>query len=148
MEENIPKQSWWKRNWKWALPTGGCLLVIIVFAVMVGGAIWGVSNLLTESTPSTVALEKAMQNEEVTSLLGTPIETVGIPAGNVHYENGTQSASLSIPIKGPKGEGTIRVDGEGENDTWVYSTMKVLIEQEDSEIEINLLEENNLIKDF
>jgi hypothetical protein len=28
MEENITQQNWFNRNWKWAVPTGGCLLII------------------------------------------------------------------------------------------------------------------------
>ncbi len=36
MEENIRKESWFKRNWKWVVPTGGCLLVIIFIIAHAG----------------------------------------------------------------------------------------------------------------
>lgn len=143
MEDNIPKQSWWKRNWKWALPTGGCLTVLIVFGIMVGGAVWGVSNALTKSQPSIDGLERAKKNEEVILTLGSPLEVKGIPSGNYHYENNIKTTEVSIPIEGPKGEGTLRVDGEAVDDVWTYSVMKVIIEQPDETIEIDLLKEAN-----
>ena len=43
MEEEI-KQSWWKRNWKWALPSGGCLTFLIVIVIFIGIAFNKVSK--------------------------------------------------------------------------------------------------------
>jgi hypothetical protein len=136
MEENARKKSWWIRNWKWALPTGGCLLFIGLFIALIGGAVYGVSNLLTDSQASRDGLKKASQNEKVLLLLGTPIEVKGIPSGNVNYTDGIKTAELSIPIQGPKSKATLRVDGTAQEDIWTYSTMKVIIDDSDKVIDL------------
>jgi len=34
--ELLPEQGWWKRNWSWAVPVGGCLTVLIIIGVSIG----------------------------------------------------------------------------------------------------------------
>jgi hypothetical protein len=137
--ELIEHPSWWKRNWKWALPVGGCLTLIVLFIALIGAGIFGVSKMFTGSEPYTYALEQVQSNEQVIELLGEPIETNGIMQGSINFSNNEGNANISIPIKGPNGEGKIYVVGEKRNDTWTYSELEVRI-NENNEV-INLLDE-------
>ena len=143
--ELIEEPSWWKRNWKWAVPVGGCLTVIILFIALIGVGIFGATKMFSGSEPYTFALEQATNNEQVIELLGEPVETNGIMQGSINFSNNDGNADISIPIKGPNGTGKIYVVGEKRNDTWTYSELEVRIEK-NSEV-INLLDEGLLEKE-
>ena len=138
MEEDGDHRNWWQRNWKWAVPTGGCLLIIVLIIAFFGAIFVGVTSLIEESTPYQEALEATQQNEEVVLLLGEPIETHGMMQGNINTSGSSGGADLTIPVKGPNGEGTILVKATRTGDTWNYELMQVII-KETSET-INLLE--------
>lgn len=131
------QKSWFARNWGWVLG-GGCLTLIVVVVVAIGGIIYKVANTVKESEPYTHAYAKAIENEKVIEYLGTPIETNGLGNTNYKYLNGTMTATLTIPIKGPKDEGSIIVNAEKINDEWAYYTLHVKIDGE-TEV-INLLD--------
>ncbi|KAA3621633.1 MAG: hypothetical protein DWP94_10115 [Flavobacterium sp.] len=139
MEELVERKSWFNRNWKWVLPTGGCLLAIILIVAFAGSIIWGVTSLMSDSQAYQDAMDAATNNPKVVRLLGEPVEPDGMTGGSVHYSNGYGTAELTIPIKGPNGKGTIRVEGSGVKENWTYEKMEVLIAESD-EI-IDLLEE-------
>jgi hypothetical protein len=136
MDELIHRKSWFNRNWKWAVPVGGCMLVIAAFLIFAGSLIWGVTSLMSDSQAHKDAMEAARSNTLVIERIGEPIETNGISGGNIHYSNGFGTAQLSIPIKGPKGEATIRVSGNGEDDSWNYEVMEVFFPDSDEVIDL------------
>ncbi|WP_106790982.1 cytochrome c oxidase assembly factor Coa1 family protein [Aquimarina sp. Aq78] len=136
MEEHIQQKSWFARNWGWAVPVGGCLTLIVIFFIFLGSLIFGVSELITESTPYKDALVKVNEDEYVVNILGEPIETNGIMNGSLSYKNNTGSADISIPIKGPKGEAQLFVVGTKQNDQWTYKEMYVIIDETDEQIDL------------
>lgn len=135
--EEYKQKSWFARNWGWVLG-GGCLTLIIVVVIAIGGIIYKVADTVTESEPYTLALTKAKENEKVIEFLGTPIETNGMGNTSFQYSNGSTTAKLTIPIKGPIDEGSIVVDAEKLNDEWTYYILHVKIDGE-TEV-INLLD--------
>lgn len=139
MEE--PKKNWVSRNWKWALPTFGCLTFIVLSIIFAIAVYTGASQLLKDTEPYEMAMTSINNNEYIIEKLGKPIETDGMFQGNVNYENNSASADIKVPLKGPKGEGTLIVIAEKLNDVWSYQLMQVEIDDTD-EI-INLLNENN-----
>ena len=144
MEEDIPRQSWFKRNWKWVVPTGGCLLIIILFITFAGTLIWGVTSLMSDSQAYEDAMTEATSNTQVIEILGEPIETDGMAGGSINYSGGFGEAQLSIPIKGPNAAATIYVSGEGVEGNWKYDRMEVFIK--DSDQVIDLLQGNNELR--
>ena len=140
-DELIPQPSWWKRNWKWAVPTGGCLLVIILIIAFAGAIFVGVTSIIEESTPYQDALEATQQNEEVVLLLGEPIETHGLMQGTINTSGSSGAADLSIPVKGPNGEGTLFVKATRIGGSWNYELMQVMIKE--TRETINLLESDS-----
>ncbi|MEP0263125.1 cytochrome c oxidase assembly factor 1 family protein [Dokdonia sp.] len=137
--ELIEERSWWKRNWKWVVPTGGCLTLILLLVFFVGAAIFGATKMMSGSEPYQEGLTKAQSNEQVIELLGEPIENNGIMQGSINFSNNSGDADIRVPIKGPKGEGTVYIVGEKHNGVWTYSELEVRIDQ-NSEV-INLLNE-------
>lgn len=136
MEEHVVKKSWWKRNWKWALPVGGCLTIIVVIVVSVGTVAYGIVSAISESPAQQDAMAAVAKNEQVIALLGEPIEPNGMTGGTINKSNGLTTANISIPIKGPKGEATIKVEGEGIDDNWNYDKMLVFVNDSDTVIDL------------
>ncbi len=135
--EDVKQKSWFSRNWGWVLG-GGCLTLIVIVIIGIGGVIYKVADSIKESEPYTHAYAEAVANERVVEYLGTPIETDGMGNTNYKYSNGNTSASLTIPISGPKGKGEIIVIGNKFENEWQYDELYVLIN--DSEVKINLLD--------
>ncbi len=123
--ELIERPSWWKRNWKWVVPVGGCLTLTILFFMMVGGLIFGITSAMEESQPYEYALEKINQDKKMIELLGSPIEKDGMVQGNFNWTNGKKGADMRIPIAGPKGAAILYVKARGEGDEWVYDEIRV-----------------------
>lgn len=144
MEEHIQHKSWFNRNWKWVVPTGGCLLIIILIVAFAGSLILGVTSLISDSQAYQDAMTSARNNPEVVRVLGEPIETDGMTGGSINYSNGYGTAELTIPIKGPNGKAKIRVEGSGVDENWSYERMEVYVQ--DPERIINLLDSNSLIE--
>ena len=137
--ELVQQPSWWKRNWKWVVPVGGCLTLIILFFVLVGGLVFGITSAMEDSQPYEYALEKINEDEKMIELLGAPIEKDGMIQGNYQWKNGKKGADMRIPIAGPKGEAILYVKARGEGDEWVYDEIRV---------EINNGENLDLLEDF
>ena len=138
MDEYQERKGWFARNWKWVVPSGGCLLIIILIIAFAGSLFFGISSMMTDSQAYKDSMEAVSTNREVIAILGEPIENNGMQGGNFSYKNGVSSAEFSIPIKGPNGEATIFVIGSGVDEDWDYETMEVHIDGS-GEI-INLLE--------
>ena len=131
MEEEI-KQSWWKRNWKWALPSGGCLTILIIIAIVIGVTF----NSLTKST-SIIAyinvVTELQANKEVAEALGKPIE---IRDEGYDPEFSKDRLDIQMELDGQKADGTLiakadKIDGE-----WVYSMCMITVEGTDQVIDM------------
>ncbi len=140
MNEDVHQKGWFRRNWIWIVPVGGCLTVILILILGVGGAVFGLSKIFKESTPYEYALEKASKNPTVIEFLGNDIESDGIMQGNISLKNDTGSANITIPIKGSKGKGSVTVNGTRIGDEWTYEELFVTIKETNEQI--NLLDKS------
>tara|TARA_R110000787_G_scaffold15134_2_gene46785 strand:+ start:21656 stop:22090 length:435 start_codon:yes stop_codon:yes gene_type:complete len=131
-------RNWFQKNWKWAIPSLGCLSVIVVFILLFGAMVGKVTDMFKDSVPYSVGMENLQKNEFVINKLGEPIETDGMFQGNINYEDDFGTADLKIPVKGPKGEGSLMIIAEKNGEKWTYQTMEVSFK--DSNEKINLLE--------
>jgi len=125
--DELDNRSWFKRNWKWAVPTGGCLIIIVLLVIGAGTLFVGVTSMMKESTPYEAALTAAQSNEQVIEALGEPIETHGMMRGNISFSNDDGSADMNIPITGPKGDAKLYVVGEKTNGVWTYEKIEVVL---------------------
>lgn len=128
MEENQVSQSWFKRNWKWAVPAGGCLIVGGLLIAFVLSLVMGVKTLFKDSEPYKMALKKAQESEWVISRLGEPILQEGMPQGNINYNSDESTAELAIPVKGSNDEGQIEVWAKKTGDNWSYNVLRITVD--------------------
>jgi hypothetical protein len=140
--EEVKEESWFQRNWKWAVPVGGCgcgcIVLILIFVFGIGAAFFGVSKMFNESTPIKYATEEAFKNPIVIEKLGNNLEKTGIPSGNISLNDNNGEIDMSFSIKGSKGKGTVTVRGMKTNGVWAYEDLYVFIK--DTQEQINLLE--------
>nr|WP_298996690.1 cytochrome c oxidase assembly factor Coa1 family protein [uncultured Allomuricauda sp.] len=134
--ELVTQPSWWKKNWKWVVPVGGCLTLIIICIVFFATLFFGATKLMEDSQPYEYAFELINNDEQLINLLGKPIEKDGMVQGSINWHNGQKKAELVIPIAGPKDSGTLYIDAYGEGDTWNYREIRVEIHN----TSVNLLE--------
>lgn len=137
MNENLNKKNWFGRNWAWAIPSLGCLTIIVAIVMLAGAIFTKVTGMFEDSIPYTLGMKTLKSNELVIEKLGEPIEVNGKIEGNIFLEDEKGSEDLLIPIKGPKGEATLLIIAEKYNNVWTYQKIEVTFEK-DEEI-LNLL---------
>jgi len=139
--ELIKPKSWFKRNWIWAMPVGGCLTVIIVTIIVMGVGIFAFSDDIEagiEKQQQIVnkALLDAEQNQEVITILGEPLESNGPKDFRSSLDNGVRNSTYSIPIAGSKGNGTIRIITHQRGEEIVYDLYMVTINDSNQTIDL------------
>jgi hypothetical protein len=132
--EFTSRKSWWDRNWKWLIPTG-CVSLLILLCLFIAGVFFGVTSIMKDSDVYKEAITKVKQNKEVIAQLGSPLEADEMATGNIQITNDTGNCNLKIPIKGPKGKGTLLVIAT-KNGKWNYSKMAVYVEATKEEIDL------------
>jgi Cytochrome oxidase complex assembly protein 1 len=122
------QSSWWGRNWFWAVPVG-CLSPLLICGGCVAAVLVTVTGAIRVSDPYREAVAAATASPEVKAELGEPLEVGFWTNGNIQINNGSGTAKITIPIKGPKKSGTITVDATKDAGTWEYSTLEVVPEE-------------------
>lgn len=134
-----PRRSWWSRNWKWALPVG-CLLPLLlcggglaVFFFVIYGA---VSTSIKSSDAYETGMAQARANPDVRAALGEPIESGFWISGSISVNGPAGNVDVSIPVSGPRGSGTLYIVGTRNAGRWQYSTMEVEIPNRAGRIDV------------
>ncbi|MCV9929974.1 cytochrome c oxidase assembly factor 1 family protein [Flavobacterium sp. LS1R49] len=130
----IIRKNWWDRNWKWFVPTG-CLGILVIFGLFIAGIFFGITSMMKGSDAYKEAMTEAQQNKLVIEKLGSPIEDDGMTSGSINVQNDSGNCDLQIPIKGPKGKGTLFIVAE-KRGNWKYSEMTVFIKATKEEIDL------------
>jgi len=138
MNKNRGQKNWFNRNRKWAIPSMGCLTLIIITLIFISSMVTKLTGVFKDSVPYSVGMDILKKNELVIKALGKPIEPNGVFQGNIRYSNKDGNADLKVPVKGPKGEATLLIIAVMNNNVWTYHTMQVSIS--DTNKKIDLLE--------
>lgn len=136
MEESV-QPSWWQRNWKWFVPVG-CLSIFALVTAFIGLIVTFLFWVMKSSDVYKLALDKVVSNPEVVEALGSPIQEGFFVTGSIKVSGTSGNADLSIPISGPKGEGTIYLEASKSEGVWTFSKLSVVVK--DSNRRINLLD--------
>ena len=114
---------------KWVLfGCGGCLGLIILGCVVGYFAFTGIIGVIKSSDAYQFALKRAQESPEVQAALGTPIKDGFMMTGSINTDNGAGTAEFSLPISGPKGEGTVTAKAaKSAGGVWEYSTLQVQV---------------------
>lgn len=127
---------------KWVLwGCGGCLVLAIILAVILGaGGYFGFQKLqeATKNSPAyQEALQRARNSPELQAELGTPIEEGAFSLGNISKTNGHTTIDLGFHVTGPKESAAVSGRAEyGENQPVQFQELRA---QVGSKV-INLLE--------
>ncbi|MEW5743343.1 MAG: cytochrome c oxidase assembly factor Coa1 family protein [Myxococcota bacterium] len=114
--------GWFARNWKW-LVGGGCLGSLMCCGLF-GAITYFTAKKVIEGSPVFAeAIQKANSSPEVTAALGSPITPGGMLQGEVKDSGGTGTASLKVPIEGPKGKGTLYVEATKSGADWKFTSL-------------------------
>ena len=132
------ERTWWDRNWKWFLPVG-CLSGFALLLGFVAAILVFVFSLMKSSDAYKLAFAKVQNSPAVASTLGEPIQGGLFIRGNINVNGSSGIANLTIPISGPKGDGTIYLKATKSMGEWTFDELAVKIEGTDQKID--LLEE-------
>ena len=98
------RQTWFSRNWKWFVPAG-CLSALLLF----GGFIALILSIAMGSVKSSdayrLAMDRAKASPSVREALGSPISEGLFVSGSMSVNGPRGTASLSIPVSGPRERG-------------------------------------------
>jgi cytochrome oxidase complex assembly protein 1 len=117
-----PPPNWWHRNWKWAVPVG-CVLPVLICGGIITAILALVFGTIKASEPYNHALQAAGANARVAAILGGSPNPGTFPSGSINLNNDAGNADLSIPVSGPKGSGTIHVIATKSAGAWKYKTV-------------------------
>ncbi|NBD11368.1 MULTISPECIES: cytochrome c oxidase assembly factor Coa1 family protein [Corallococcus] len=129
-----PRQGWWNRNWKWAVPVG-CLALLgscFCFAAIAVG--WGYTSF-KDMGAYTDAVAQAQEDPHVQQALGGTFKS-GFPSDTrVSTSNGHTHAEFTVPLDGPKADGTLHAVADKDGGDWTFRTLYVQL-QDGSRIDL------------
>ena len=115
----------------------GCLGSAAI-ALLIAGIIGGVFLMITgtfKSSPVYLDAMKAAQTDpRVVDALGTPIQSDWFVTGSIEEQGISGDATLTIPISGPHGNGTLYASAREGNGRWQFYTLAVKIDGQDQVI--------------
>lgn len=114
-----PRPNWWSRNWKWFLPSG-CLGLLVLFVAVIFGFISLLFGVMKSTDVFQQAVTRAHRDPTVIAALGEPISEGRFVTGGIKLENASGSASLTIPLSGPKGAGKLYVEATKLAGAWQF----------------------------
>jgi Cytochrome oxidase complex assembly protein 1 len=129
------RPNWSKRNWKWFVPLG-CLSITLLFVIFVGSVVVIVFSAMKSTDVYKDALARAKAHPAVIEALGSPIKEGLFVSGNTNVNGASGETNLSIPVSGPKGNGTIYVSATKSRGRWNYSGLVLEVAQTHQRIDL------------
>ncbi|HEY9144816.1 MAG TPA: cytochrome c oxidase assembly factor Coa1 family protein [Arenimonas sp.] len=124
MKTGSSDSQWLERNIKWVL-----LLGVLGTAMMVAAAFASIAYMVMAafraSDPYVHSLSAARGSEVVVAALGDPIHEGWLTTGSITSSSTSGTASLAIPIAGPRGSATIYVEARKSAGAWKYRDLLV-----------------------
>lgn len=139
MPDDAPRQGWWQRHWRWAIPLL-CVFCLGFFAGVLALFMSVLFGAMRSSDVYITAMQRARDSPQVVAALGAPIEPAWYLTGNLETSGTSGNADLKIPISGPKGEGELVIAAKKNAGQWTYSTL--IVEFDGPRAPIDLLPES------
>lgn len=133
-----PRQGWWDRHWKWAVPVLG-VFALTVFVGVILLVVSGIFGLMKSSEVYQTALRRARSSPDAIAAFGTPIEPSWWLTGEMKTSDTTGHAAVRFGLSGPKGEGDLSLVADKRDDAWTFSTLAI---DTDAGARIDLLTED------
>jgi len=138
MNELILEKSWWKRNWKWFIPSVTVLSTLAIILSLFASPIPDIAKAYADNSIHENALLKARKNQQIIETLGVlePIDKMAIFEGFVLYSNNNNTVNLTIRVKGTKGKGKMDITANKVNENWSYQKIAIRIKEPKKTISI------------
>ena len=114
----------------------GCFTVALMFVIFVGSILVIVFSAMKSTDVYKDSLARAKVHPSVIEILGSPIKEGFLVSGNTNVNGASGVANLSIPISGPKRNGTIYVAANKSLGRWNYSGLIVEIAKTHQRIDL------------
>jgi hypothetical protein len=106
-------------------------------AAFVGGTVVLVFGMMKHTDAYGEALSRARESVAVRQALGEPIEPGFFVWGSVNVQlGGTGTASLTVPLAGPKGRGTLYVRAARSEGRWRFLRLTLVVAATGEEIDL------------
>lgn len=119
---------------------GGCLSTVVIL-LLTAGLVAGIFFFITstfKSSPVYLGAMKAAQSDpRVVDALGTPIQSGWFVTGSIEEQGISGDASLTIPVSGPRGSGTLYASAREGNGVWQFYTLAVRVDKSDQVITLS-----------
>jgi Cytochrome oxidase complex assembly protein 1 len=129
------KPNWWMRNWKWFVPLG-CFSLVVLFVGLVTSVVLIAFSAVKSTDVYKDAVARAKSHPAVIGALGSPITEGVLVSGNTNVNGASGEAKLSIPISGPKRNGTVYVAAKKSLGRWNYSGLVLGINKTHQRIDL------------
>lgn len=135
-EPQAPR-SWPSRNAKWLVPL---LVVFVLFMVVIScaGVVMMLVHMIKSSEPHRMGMDRVLNSPVALEVLGEPIDESALIRGNLSMTDDTGSASLQVPVTGPKGRAMVYIEATRTGGVWALDELR--LEVEDSAARYDLLE--------
>jgi hypothetical protein len=114
-----------KSGGPWLWIAGGCVFAVLAFAAGAGFLVVVVTAAVRSSAPYEEGLARARRDARVQAVLGAPIEPGWLVSGSIRTENRSGECDLSVPLKGSKRKGVLRIVGTRSDGRWTYTQLLV-----------------------
>ena len=135
------RRGWWSRHWKWAVPSGCLLVVLLAFGGCVALVV-GAFATLKDTGAYSQAIGRVQHSPEAVALLGEPIEAGWMMQGEFADHGATGDADYSVPVSGPRGRGTLYVEARKSGGRWTFRVL-TLVPDDGAEIDLRTPEERS-----
>ncbi len=130
--EKKPSRGLW-------LGCGLVALVLVCIGLVVGTAVAIIAftfNSIKSSDVYQQALTEVTTNPEVLNALGEPVEPGWFISGSISVSGSSGDATLSVPISGPKGKGTLYAEAAKSAGVWEFDVLQVEVEGQPGRIDL------------
>jgi hypothetical protein len=123
------RRGWWSRHWKWAVP-GGCLLVVVLLFGGCVALVAGLFGAMKNTGAYTIALERLRADDAAVAALGRPIDTGWAISGHFNDRGDAGEATYAVPVHGPRGHGRLHVDAVKRKGRWSFRVLELVPESD------------------
>ena len=110
---------------------------VAALAGIIAAVLYWVFTMMGNSGPAQLAFDTASGSPVLARRLGSPLKKGWLVSGSIEVSGPSGRAELSMPISGPKGEGTLYLEAHRQADLWQLDMLK--FGPQDSEERIDLL---------
>ncbi|MCB9948279.1 MAG: hypothetical protein H6842_10680 [Rhodospirillaceae bacterium] len=121
-----------QRQWARA----GVIVLVLAVLVIPPAVYFGVGATFRNLEAYRLAMDRLRSHPEALDYLGEPIEAGRWVSGSFRTSGEAGSAALSVPVSGPRGEGTMRLAAARQNGQWQLHVLTLSLDGSDRQVDL------------